>query len=249
MAPIIYKSPDIRPLVPDDESIWQFLLRCNPELVKADKVIFQEHERRQNTLTFGESRIKAAQGAAGLFKVLGLRPGDTIGLCGANSVSWALAAYAANWAGVTFAAINPLASAHELVRYLDNASVSVLFADASIFPKVKEAGRLDKNLANIRLVALDSAPQEIPQWPRDFLSSGSAAVADLSRRGNKEVVAAICFSSGTSGKPKGVELSHRNLIASHLASRAGIPETFNSQQVEVFYAPFCHIYGLLTAVF
>lgn len=75
------------------------------------------------------------------------------------------------------------------------------------------------------------------QWPRDFFGLGAAPVLDLSKSDNKTVPAAMCFSSGTSGKPKGVMLSHHNLIAHMLATRSGGPRSFNDGEVEVFYAP------------
>jgi acyl-coenzyme A synthetase/AMP-(fatty) acid ligase len=70
----------------------------------------------------------------------------------------------------------------------------------------------------------------------------------LTGKDNSKVPAAICFSSGTSGKPKGVILSHYNLIAYLLAGRASTPFLNSSRSREVFFPSFAHIYGLVAAV-
>jgi acyl-CoA synthetase (AMP-forming)/AMP-acid ligase II len=97
----IYNSADVAPLIPGNESLWQFYLRCNPDFVKDDKVIMEESNNPKATLTYGGARQKAAQGAAGLQKVLGVKEGDVIALWGSNSINWILAVYAATWAGIT----------------------------------------------------------------------------------------------------------------------------------------------------
>jgi 4-coumarate--CoA ligase len=53
----------------------------------------------------------------------------------------------------------------------------------------------------------------------------------------------VCFSSGTSGKPKGVELTHFGLIASLAGIRSSDPSFYNAENRGVFFAPLCHIYG------
>ena len=77
-----------------------------------------------------------------------------------------------------------------------------------------------------------------------FDGSSQLPVFDLSNRDNKDVTAFVCFSSGTSGKPKGVELTHYNMIASIAGTRSTDPTFYNSETRGVFFAPLCHIYGL-----
>ncbi|KAF9886960.1 hypothetical protein FE257_010701 [Aspergillus nanangensis] len=248
--PNVYLSRDVEPLIPQNESLWQFLTRCNPDLVKDDKIILQENENRSSTLTYGDARRKAAQGAAGLRSVLGLKEGDMIAVLGSNTINWISAVYAATWAGIQVSAINPLSSAHELVHYLHVSNPTAVLVDASMMAKIHEAQRLDLigRLNHIKIVSLDRSQPAVPQWPVDFMHSGSAPMLDLNKGDNRKVPAVICFSSGTSGKPKGVKISHHNLIGYMLGIRSSGPESFNSKQVEVFYAPLCHIYGMVTAV-
>ena len=78
------------------------------------------------------------------------------------------------------------------------------------------------------------------KFPTDFLDNDSPAleVYDLSHQDNRTVPAAMCFSSGTSGSPKGVLISHHNLIAYCLTARSSSPTITNVHTTEVFF-PSC----------
>ncbi|KAK2775857.1 phenylacetyl- ligase [Colletotrichum kahawae] len=84
----------------------------------------------------------------------------------------------------------------------------------------------------------------------DFRSSKENPVPtfNLSTRDNRKVPAGMCFSSGTSGKPKGVVFSHHNLIAYLLTLRATNPFTHNAYMREAFFPSFAHIYGIVSGV-
>jgi 4-coumarate--CoA ligase len=71
---------------------------------------------------------------------------------------------------------------------------------------------------------------------------------DLSQQDNRKVPACMCFSSGTSGKPKGVVLSHYSLIAYCLSLRATSPTTYHSGIREVWFPPLAHIYGIISTM-
>jgi 4-coumarate--CoA ligase len=84
-------------------------------------------------------------------------------------------------------------------------------------------------------------------YPRDFVSyTESMAPFNLSETDNRKVPAGMCYSSGTSGKPKGVMLSHYNLIAYLLTIRASNPLTHNAHMREPFFPSFAHIYGIIS---
>ncbi|KAF2421079.1 luciferin 4-monooxygenase [Tothia fuscella] len=87
-------------------------------------------------------------------------------------------------------------------------------------------------------------------FPQIIIDSHISPVApyDLSNRNNKTIPAGMCFSSGTSGKPKAVLLSHHNMIAQLLTIRATNPFTHNGHMREIFFPSFAHIYGIVSAV-
>lgn len=89
-----------------------------------------------------------------------------------------------------------------------------------------------------------------PQFPTDFILDTKKAYSppvDLTNVDSHAVPSVICFSSGTSGLPKGAVLSHRNLIAYLLVARSTDPTMASADQRDVFYAPLGHIYGVFTA--
>lgn len=89
-----------------------------------------------------------------------------------------------------------------------------------------------------------------PQFPADFILDTTKAYSppvDLTNVDSHTVPSVICFSSGTSGLPKGAILSHRNLIAYLLVARSTDPTMASADQRDIFYAPLGHIYGVFTA--
>ena len=54
----------------------------------------------------------------------------------------------------------------------------------------------------------------------------------------------IVFSSGTTGKVKGVQLSHYNLVSNLIQIRISLPSNMNHASREVFFPPYCHVFGL-----
>jgi 4-coumarate--CoA ligase len=92
---------------------------------------------------------------------------------------------------------------------------------------------LCNKLRNSRVIQL--------QYPKDFSSDNKLPVFNLTQDDNRKHTAVVCFSSGTSSKPKGVELSHFNLIASLVGIRASDPVFYNRTTEECFF-PLCATY-------
>lgn len=80
---------------------------------------------------------------------------------------------------------------------------------------------------------------KVQKFPSDFLRSDLPPLPplDLSTSDTRQVPAAMCFSSGTSGKPKGVLLSHYGLINHMMCPRATDPALYNGFHREVFFPP------------
>lgn len=95
----VYSSPFPPYAVPQDVSISQLLLNLNPDDVSPDTIIYSDFSNPSNTLSFNGIRKLAAQGAAGLREIVGLREGDVACVYAHNSVSWALLAHSIMWAG------------------------------------------------------------------------------------------------------------------------------------------------------
>lgn len=167
----------------------------------ADRDLVLEGDSR---LTYGEVFSRAKWLAGALRDKYGVRPGDTVGLSMANRAEWIIAFAAIIWVGGIAVLFNSRSSSDELANALSTVPCSTLIADgkrAALF------GGLDDN---IRIIAVDDGD------PID-LDARTTWIEELFRfpAADPEVtgpdsVAAVLFSSGTTGRPKGIALTHRN---------------------------------------
>jgi fatty-acyl-CoA synthase len=167
--------------------------------------------RHQNVrLTWRELDAEATRTARGLAG-LGLRPGDRAGIWAANCLEWVLVLHGAARAGVVLVTVNPAYRSHELRYVLKHSRIRALFlaerdARADYRPILTESrngGALP--LENVVWIGTES-------W-REMVARG-VDCADAAVPGD---VANIQYTSGTTGSPKGVLLSHRNLVNNGMA--------------------------------
>ncbi|KIW02237.1 uncharacterized protein PV09_06390 [Verruconis gallopava] len=250
----IYESSYGPNWVPTNVSVAQFLAKYNPDEVPGNKIIISDFDDAARTITFEGVRTKPGLGATGLANILGLKEGDVVCMIGLNSVNWILLAHSIMWAGAVFAGINAVATSHELVHYFEISEPKAIAVDASLYGKVQDALKMSTKLQEKPKVLIiedgtSTRSYGHPVFPRDIMAFSSGRPPfDLTFRDNRNVPAAMCFSSGTSGKPKGVLLSHHNLIAYATTLRITSPSLSNWQQIEIFFPPFPHIYGIAIAL-
>ena len=151
---------------------------------------------------------RTARGLAGL----GLRPGDRLGTWASNCVEWVLLMYASARAGVIQVNVNPAYRSHDLGYVLRKSNIKALFL------REKDAR------ANYRQI-LDEARADahVPVEHHIWLGTESwdamlAAGADYAENHvSQHDIANIQYTSGTTGSPKGVMLSHHNLLNNGMA--------------------------------
>ncbi|KAF9874241.1 phenylacetyl- ligase [Colletotrichum karsti] len=250
---MMYTSPYPTPLIPTDVSVSQFILSSNPDDTPPEKPVMGSFRNPKQTLTYSELRFHAARDATFLKSSLGLQEGDLVCILAPNSVSWARLVHSVLWAGGCFCGVNSMATSHELVHYFSLARPKIVAVDEELRLKVEAAiSSLDmpwKPSVVILDKGGDSAKSNHPRFPHVNSSNvRPASLFDLSTRDNRKVQAGMCFSSGTSGKPKGVMISHHNLIAYLLTLRATNPFTHNAYMREAFFPSFAHIYGVVSGV-
>ncbi|WP_132253940.1 AMP-binding protein [Methylobacterium segetis] len=160
---------------------------CAPE-----RVAIVDGDRR---LTYGAFRARAAA-LAGHLAASGINPGDRVGFLLPKSISECVAIFAIARAGAVFVPIHPSLRPAQVRHILADCSAAALLTDDALRAGLE--GALD-DLPGLRIipdldVPVDGAAPEIPRAePRDL--------------------AAILYTSGSTGLPKGVMLSHANLIA------------------------------------
>ncbi|MCC6382786.1 MAG: AMP-binding protein [Dehalococcoidia bacterium] len=159
-----------------------------------------------------------------------VRRGDRVAFLAASSPAYAAALYGAMTAGAIVAPMNPLLKPGELGRALAEIEPVAAFVSNETRPGLEAARAEVPSLR--RVIPLDDLWTQI-----DALSgSGSPVAVDPERD-----IAALIFSSGTTGSPKGVMLSHANLVANMRQTLAtGMTPPYSPL---LNYMPFFHVYG------
>ncbi|KAF2476710.1 acyl-CoA synthetases/AMP-acid ligases II [Lindgomyces ingoldianus] len=244
----VYRSNYPPPQIPTNVSVSQLLQRYNPDDVESGKVICED-DWTGKKLTYSGIREESAKGAYGLRHVMGLREGDVVCICAPNSVEVVKLIHAVLWCGSTAVLINPLSTEYEIAHCLDISQPQAIAVDANTWPTVSGAVNSEPDFSGLKAISIDDSQSSLKNVvPSTLLFDQTESLLpfDLSSRDSRDHTAVVCFSSGTSGKAKGVELSHYNLVASILDLRATDPNYWNGSIRGVFFAPLCHIYGLMT---
>jgi long-chain acyl-CoA synthetase len=190
-----------------------------------------EPERRSLTYTEAEAVIRKV---AGSLRSLGVGKGGRVAVTGKNGPEWAVAYLAALTAGAVVVPIDYQLSTPEIANLVKAGDASVLFSD--------EEKREELAAACPALTAVFRLEKGGDGYIFDFPASAPPAFD----RPAAEDLAAILFTSGTTGTPKGVMLTHKNLVSDCFLAQANLTVL----HTDVFYAllPLHHSYTML-AVF
>ncbi|WP_031037030.1 4-coumarate--CoA ligase family protein [Streptomyces sp. NRRL F-5650] len=166
----------------------------------------------------------------------GVRKGDVLALHSPNTVAFPLAFYAATRAGASVTTVHPLATAEEFAKQLRDCSARWIVTVSPLLDTARRAAGLAGGVQEI--LVCDSAPghRSLAGMAASTAPEPSVAIDPA------EDVAALPYSSGTTGTPKGVMLTHRQ-IATNLAQLQPLMPAAPGDRV-LAVLPFFHIYGL-----
>jgi len=157
-------------------------------------------------LSYRELRENARRAARGLWG-LGIRPGDRVGIWACNCVEWIYLQLATALTGAVLVNVNPAYRAHELRYVLRKSGVKAIFLherDARVgYLDILNEARKGQDLTLAHVVPLGT-----DAW--NAMLAGGADVPALVQ--SPHDVVNIQYTSGTTGSPKGVLLTHRNLV-------------------------------------
>ena len=224
----IFDSPLPGITVPDI-SISDFVLQ-KAELLADKPAIIDGADH--SCLTFAELQQKIRKLAGGLQKQ-GFGAGDVLALMAPNSPQYAVVFHATAWAGGTVTTINPGYGVDEVHQQLIDSKASLMVCDSSAVAVVQSAME-NTSVQSLACIQAQAGLACIEDW--------EAEPVDQVRVDLRNHPVVLPYSSGTTGLPKGVMLSHRNLVANLVQIEATV--AYEDQEIGLAVLPFFHIFGM-----
>lgn len=224
-------------------------MRVTPELTLPAYVLDQAGQRASKpalvdaatgaALTYAELAAEVARIATGLL-ARGMTTGDVLALCAPNSIEFVLTYLAAASAGAVVTTVNPMWTGPEISRQLRQTGARWLVSTADLLAGKLRAPVRETGMAGTFAIG-GQAGGEVT--PFDELRAGPAAPTAAAWPPRTAADPALLLSSsGTTGLPKIVVLSHRNLVASLDQTR--LVHKVTPDDVVVAALPLFHIFGL-----
>lgn len=186
------------------------------------------------TLSYRDLVTTVRQAAAGLAS-RGVAKGDVLGLCAPNSADFVITYYAASSAGAAITTLNPLSTASDIARQLGDAGARWLVTTAELLAE-KGPAAVPPGIQEIFVIGEGAQQGTVP-----LAALFEEPQLDMDHP-DPDDVALLPYSSGTTGLPKGVVLTHRQLVAS-LCQTAAV-QRVREDDVVVAVLPLFHIYGM-----
>ena len=246
-VPTVIHSSPLPDVVIPDQSITDCVFAGGADL--AGRVAITDGA--SSSYTFAELRHAVRRLAGGL-RARGAGPGTTVALMAPNLPEYAIVFHGIALCGATVTTINPAYGVEEARFQLLDSSASAVFTTPA-FLNTAAAAAVGTAVAEIAVIG--DAPGRRAGQSDDF--AGQSDDAEIAVRAASEMfgepigqvpvdyaehVVVLPYSSGTTGLPKGVMLTHRNLVANVLQAKT----VFSASGDEAALAalPFFHIYGM-----
>ncbi|MGD8633720.1 MAG: alpha/beta fold hydrolase [Anaerolineales bacterium] len=246
-----------------DQPVYRFLETAADWLPKRTATVFYG-----STLTYQQLERKVNQFAHALHG-LGLKPGERVMVVLPNMPQLIIAYNAIMKAGGIVVLPNPDADADSVTRQVQEVDAKILIT-LDAFGELMEAVEQETDARIVRTTLRNAVSgrtfrQLIGRWQgagfeQDLSPQLSTSIPDMERLmmdarwdpPDMDVdpgsVAAILYTSGTTDEPKGVCLTHRNLVANALQTRHWIPELEMGEETFLAVIPLTHSYGMTSAM-
>lgn len=235
----IYRSslPDIKPL---DIDLVKFVF-SNPNHVPETRPLYVDAVTG-DVRTFADVKQRTKSLAHAL-RGQGVSPKDVVALFSPNSIDYAITCYGILGAGATVSPVSAAYTPIELQAQLETSSAKILIAHSSL---VDVAEKALKSLPHVRLIQADGERDRHGNPTAESLAATSPAtdLVSIEPREAGERLSFMCFSSGTTGRAKGVMTTHRNMVSNMQQWTVHFSEDAGGNATTVTFLPLSHIYGL-----
>ncbi|GAA5915766.1 hypothetical protein JCM6882_003851 [Rhodosporidiobolus microsporus] len=248
---MVYTStyPPVTPQRQHTGGVFSFLFAPTSPNFREDKVALVDALTGTET-TYGQLRSSSLRLADGLTRVAGLKRGDTVLVFSPNSTLYPVLLFGSQAAGLIASTANAGYTPSELAHQLEVSGASVVLAAAELLETTQKAVK-EVGLGMDRVFVLPDAKGELPaklpagarSWKELDGRDGFEPVAFTEKQA-KEDIAYLPFSSGTTGKGKGVALSSFNCTSCMLQT-ASTKDLFDRGDTVLSCLPMSHIFGLI----
>ncbi|HEX8899355.1 MAG TPA: AMP-binding protein, partial [Chthoniobacterales bacterium] len=231
---MIFRAPYADVTIPE-VSLTDFIFNSNQQF--KDKIALIDGPSGRS-MTHGEFRDAVRRVASSLARK-GFKKGEVFAIFSPNCLEYAITFHAVAMLGGINTTLNPLYTAEEAAFQLRDAGAKFLIAAPSCIDKATAAAKT----ANVEeLFVFGEADGAIP-FATLLDGDGDVSRVDIDPKND---LVALPYSSGTTGLPKGVMLTHHNLVA-NMCQMDGL-EYFHSNDTLLCVLPLFHIYGLVVVL-
>ena len=255
----------IRSLYPDFDlqqtDIFSFLFNRKDRPFPEDKVIFQDADKPSRQYTYADVKNKSIDFGKGLKSVFDFKKGDVLGLFSQNDIDVPPIVFGALWAGGVVSPANPGYTVDEFAFQLKDSGASLVAVHLTSLDIAKVAcAKANIPDSNIIVIGDGKDPTFTHKHWSSIRNISGATRYRPAKIDPENDLAFLVYSSGTTGKPKGVELTHTNMVSNVQQVQAteggwlswdgsrslpGIPDAPRAQGDKILAClPFFHIYGL-----
>ena len=198
--------------------------------------------RRWREMSASAFRTQVREVAAGLV-ARGLQPGDAVGIMSHTSYEWTLLDFAAWEAGLVVVPVYETSSSEQAQWILTDAGVKLIVVENEAMASM--VGALASSVPELESLQVMCVEREDVLG---LIRAGRGVDAgELDRRSaalTSQSLATIVYTSGTTGRPKGVELSHGNLVHLCVNVCPHVPEVLGGAEVRfLLFLPLAHVLG------
>lgn len=189
------------------------------------------------TYTFEDTLHKVFQ-TAELLLSLGVKPKDNIALIATNCPEWNFIDMAIQMVNAVCVPMYPTISAADYQYIFEDASIKIAFVgNENIYKKVKEVA---KNFTDIQHIISIEKIKNTPHYKSliEKITPNEKKIISLADKVKEQDLATIIYTSGTTGNPKGVMLSHHNIISNLNSIQQDIPLLQGKKSLS--FLPLCH---------
>ena len=227
-----FTSPQPDVVIPDDVSFTTYVFQQAQKWPNKAALIDGPTGR---TLTYAQLVGAIQKAAAGLAQK-GFQKGEVFAIYSPNVPEYAIAFHAVASLGGINTTINPLYTADELAKQLNDSKARFLLTIPPFLDKAQEAAEK----SDVEEIFVFGEAEGATPFASLLQAEGEAPQVEINP---KEDLIVLPYSSGTTGLPKGVMLTHYNLIAN--AAQIKDIETFDQNDTLIAILPFFHIYGMV----